>query len=100
MAERHAHDHAKHVLVLLAVAGLCGLLLYLTAQGYELGALPGDVAVAVAEYNLYFPAATTVIVSAVFNLAAYLAYSLVRHRLHMAREHAIEDPEKKLVYPK
>ena len=100
MSASHAHDYLKHVIILLMVAGLCALVLYLMGQGYELGRLPGDLAIAVAEYNLYFPASTMVLVSAALNLTAYLCYSLIRHRLHMHREHAVEDPEKKLVYPK
>jgi uncharacterized protein HemY len=98
MAVSHAHDHAKHVVFLLALLALAGLVLYLQAQGYELGSLPGDAVLAVAAYNVYFPTTTTVIVSLALNLAAYLCYSFVRHRLHMAREHAAAK-RPPLVYP-
>jgi|CXWL01.1.fsa_nt_gi heme/copper-type cytochrome/quinol oxidase subunit 2 len=99
MSADHSREHLKHFLILASVAGVCGVAVYLSALGYEIGALPGDVAIAVAEYNLYFPATTTALVSVALNLTVYLGYSLVRHRLHMTKEH-VREKEERLVYPK
>ena len=83
----HRRENAKRIVVLLGIAVFLSLVLWLLQQGYELGSLPGDVFVAVADYNLYFPTTTVVLISLIFNLAAYLVYSLVRHRLHMRFDH-------------
>lgn len=79
----------KEVLLLLLIVGLWGLVIWFDRQGYDLGSLPGDAFVAVQEYNVYFPLTTTVIVSALFNLVAYLLYSVVRHRLEEIRAREI-----------
>lgn len=87
--DMNGRKKAKELLLLLVILGLWGLVIWFDRQGYDLGSLPGDVFLAVQEYNVYFPVTTTVIVSALFNLVAYLLYSLVHHRLQEIRAREI-----------
>ncbi len=71
--------HARHLLLLGVILGLLAALRFFLGLGLTPGRLPGDLLIAVSEYNVYFPVVTTVIISAIFNLSAYLVYSLIKH---------------------